>query len=920
MRLVARNNELTDLQRLFAECARRKGRIALISGGLASGKTELVQQFLDHAEHRGALVLSATCSLAESTLQMGVMGQLFHSAELPEAIYDRVSGLLGFDEPPPRTGTDPVAVRQSEVEAAHQMCRALVELSRDRTLVLAVDDMQFADRASLQVLLYLQRRMQSAAVLVVLTEWDRPQLTPAHFRAEITRRPHHRITLGPLAQGEVAELIGERLDAELATHLAPQYHRLTGGNPLLLHALVADQAADEQLTCTPGDAFAQAVLACLHRGDPLLFDVASGWAVLAEHASPALVARLVGESADVVSHTADTLVRAGLLTESGFRHPAVRSAVLDGIGSALRTALHSRAAELVHQHGSSAVEVATHLIAADDAPAEWAIEVLRDAAEQWLAEDRVELATSSLELALRCCTDPRRGTAIAAALVQAQWRVNPSGAALHMSPLLTALHEGELPAREAAIAVRHLLWQGDVRGASQAIATLSAATTADTEVGAELRLAYQWVHGAPPSFVPQHKRPRAGDGPDYATGNLWARAAAVLSGGAEDTAAVEHILQSCRLGDTTLEVVASALLALVHADHADKAAAWCDSLLHEAVQRKAVTWQAVLGGIRADIAYQLGDLPTARSQAEQAFGLLNTQSWGVLIGLPLSTLLLTYTAMGRFELAADLTRHITPEAMLDTVFGHRYLHARGHYHLATNRAFAAVSDFQNCANLMSKNPRLDLPGAVPWRSDLAQAFLLLQRPKEARKLVTQQLATSAPNARTRGISLRVLAASSDLKQRPPLLREAIDLLQGCGDRLELAHALADLGQVHQELGEFGRAQMMAHRAAQEAEACKAVPLQERVALHRSTEFSKQIELWQEVESAATRSLSDAERRVAGLAALGYTNREIGHRLHITVSTVEQHLTRVYRKLKVNNRAALVSSVPLCSAAAMPGSA
>nr|WP_232328289.1 helix-turn-helix transcriptional regulator [Kibdelosporangium sp. MJ126-NF4]CTQ97366.1 regulatory protein, LuxR [Kibdelosporangium sp. MJ126-NF4] len=48
----------------------------------------------------------------------------------------------------------------------------------------------------------------------------------------------------------------------------------------------------------------------------------------------------------------------------------------------------------------------------------------------------------------------------------------------------------------------------------------------------------------------------------------------------------------------------------------------------------------------------------------------------------------------------------------------------------------------------------------------------------------------------------------------------------------------------------------------------------------------------------------AERRVADLAATGHRNREISVKLHITVSTVEQHLTRVYRKLRIPNRAAL----------------
>ncbi|MEG9513475.1 helix-turn-helix transcriptional regulator [Saccharopolyspora indica] len=68
------------------------------------------------------------------------------------------------------------------------------------------------------------------------------------------------------------------------------------------------------------------------------------------------------------------------------------------------------------------------------------------------------------------------------------------------------------------------------------------------------------------------------------------------------------------------------------------------------------------------------------------------------------------------------------------------------------------------------------------------------------------------------------------------------------------------------------------------------------------------------------SLSDAERRVAELASRGDTNREIARSLYITISTVEQHLTRVYRKLKVRRRVDLPADLGLpwqASGAAQP---
>ena len=59
-----------------------------------------------------------------------------------------------------------------------------------------------------------------------------------------------------------------------------------------------------------------------------------------------------------------------------------------------------------------------------------------------------------------------------------------------------------------------------------------------------------------------------------------------------------------------------------------------------------------------------------------------------------------------------------------------------------------------------------------------------------------------------------------------------------------------------------------------------------------------------VPSQGPRMLSSAERRVADLAALGHTNRSISAELCITMSTVEQHLTRIYRKLGIRQRSRL----------------
>jgi DNA-binding CsgD family transcriptional regulator len=294
-----------------------------------------------------------------------------------------------------------------------------------------------------------------------------------------------------------------------------------------------------------------------------------------------------------------------------------------------------------------------------------------------------------------------------------------------------------------------------------------------------------------------------------------------------------------------------------------------------------------------------GDLALAESRATFALSLLPADGWGVLIGLPRATLLLAYTAMGRQEAAAEVLKQFVPDTMFQTVIGLRYLHARGHFYLSTERALAALDDFQTCDRQM-REWNIDVPALVPAHTDLAQAHLHLEQRKLARDLVSRQLDRPRTiSSRTRGVALRVLAATSELRQRPQLLMEAVEDLHNCGDRLELARALIDLSEAHQELGEFSRARMHARRAAAEAKACHAEPLSKLLS-HGSTFEIRE----PRIEADGVPPLSGAERRVATLAARGYSNREIGRMLYITVSTVEQHLTRVYRKLNVGSRADL----------------
>src|SRR5690349_15473886 len=84
MVLVERNEAMAALTRLLEQSTAGHGRVAMVTGGLATGKTELLRQFADHAVGAGALVLSAAGSRAEQSLHLGVMCQVCHGPAFPD--------------------------------------------------------------------------------------------------------------------------------------------------------------------------------------------------------------------------------------------------------------------------------------------------------------------------------------------------------------------------------------------------------------------------------------------------------------------------------------------------------------------------------------------------------------------------------------------------------------------------------------------------------------------------------------------------------------------------------------------------------------------------------------------------------------------------------------------------------------------
>jgi DNA-binding CsgD family transcriptional regulator len=454
-----------------------------------------------------------------------------------------------------------------------------------------------------------------------------------------------------------------------------------------------------------------------------------------------------------------------------------------------------------------------------------------------------------LELARSSSEHSAERAAITAELAQLEFRCDPLAARRH----LTSLDPAAVPS-----VISQLLWHGRVDRSLELVRH-----NPDAEL---------WLASAYPSLA------------------RWRQAGSPLTDllvRGDDSAPVraEGVLRGLPLTGDLPWATVFALLTLIYADRLETAALWCDRLLEQAAEH--VTWQAVFTSLRAEVSLRQGDLRAARRLAASAYGLLSPAAWGTAVAAPLSCLILACTRTGRYAEARGYVTQPVPELALRSRSGPHYLRARGEYHLATGQHDAAVADFVSCGELLCSWGQ-DHPGVVPWRVCAAEALLKQGSPGRARRLLVEQLTLTSGRSRTRGSALRQLACVSKPGTRARLLTESAEILEERGARFELAQTLADLSGSVRHLT---RARMTARRAWHVARECGAEPLCERLLPDDVPASGSQVT-----------GLTGAERRVAALAADGHTNREIARKLFVTTSTVEQHLTRVYRKLDIRYRA------------------
>ena len=401
--LVGRAAELGSFRDLLPELDQGGAAAIVLIGEPGIGKTRLLGELAGQAEASGHLVLSGSASELERDLPFWVFVDAIE--EYVEGLEPRRLDTLADDV---RTelalvfpslsalATGEKVPLQHERYRSHRAVRELLELlASTRPVVLVLDDLHWADPASVELLGALLHRPPAAPVLLALAM--RPRQVPEQLLAAAERAHRagtlHRLELAALTRSEAGEFLGETVGGAAAAELFEE----SGGNPFYLEQLarMLDRAGtgaaivpelslgDVRVPTTVAAALAEELGLLSEETRRLL----EGAAVAGDPFDPELAAAASGETEGAAMDALDELLRLDVVRHTDvprrfrFRHPLVRRAVYESTPGGWRLGAHERSAEALQARGAPASARAHHVERAARHGDAAAVATLREAAE-----------------------------------------------------------------------------------------------------------------------------------------------------------------------------------------------------------------------------------------------------------------------------------------------------------------------------------------------------------------------------------------------------------------------------------------------------------------------------------------------------------------------------------------------------------
>ena len=395
--LVGRDHELSQLEDALLAALRGDGGVVIVGGEAGMGKTRLVRTLANRAERLGVEVLSGVCSEAEISLPylpfLEAAGNHLAStdiATLRERLGPAAEELAQLFPQLGRANPQPGDPTQAKMRLFESILLLLRDAARSKAVLLILEDLQWADPATRELLDYASRRLRATNVLILAT-----------YRSDELHRKHpllptiqgwrrsgvvEIIELRPLDAHGVAEMVRAIFEeAELTDEFRDFLLERSEGNPFVLEEILRDafDRGDIFRTARGWDRKALSEMriprtvrdAILHRLERLtreMVDVLSAASVVGRTFDLPTLTAVTGQDESTVLAAMETAITYQLVEEDErstsrflFRHALTREAIYEDMIMSRRQQLHSRLADvLMARKDSEAVDLAHHLLLA----------------------------------------------------------------------------------------------------------------------------------------------------------------------------------------------------------------------------------------------------------------------------------------------------------------------------------------------------------------------------------------------------------------------------------------------------------------------------------------------------------------------------------------------------------------------------
>jgi DNA-binding CsgD family transcriptional regulator len=902
--MIERADALGALERLVGEACEGRGGALFVVGPAGLGKTTLLEHAITVAKPRFAVGVGRG-DRVEAVLPFGLIGQALDQlldGKLP-------GGLMAWD-----AGGGEAADISAQARF-YGILRGVREAAV-RPLLVALDDVHWSDPDSLTVIHLLCRRLACLPVALIVTArpWPAEAVTSAQ---DLTAQGLAKIqSLAPLSAAAARELLRSRVSGQVPAKAVNRAIEVCGGNPLLVEQVALELRRSGRLP--EGQVSFSRFVGVGATGQRYL----QAASVLGTRFRATVAREVAGLSATEAATEIDGLFRGGLLHEAEdgwarFTHALIRQGVYEDIAPPVRSDLHAACFRALISFGAYAAEAAEHALAAHLAGDAEAVATVARAGREALRVGAVRAARHYLEAGIRLAGEPA-----------------PPGLLFDLGAVLVA--DG---ASEDAVAVYEQLVGFPQLSTADRIAVLRqlghalfitgrierAAACCESAAGLAEQDHPALAVGA---LLDQALHYRTHSGPRAAL--RWANRAAELAtarGVMQASAQAAWGELAYRCGDPEgLEAAAAAVTrvdlipaspptdrhryqhpALSYAILAVQAERFTDAerLLTEilsSTERRCEPLTLLLAAMAwIDGLCRLGRLSAALAVVDRLTELAELFPYASRLAISYRALVLL--EQGELEQAARCCAQLPTTTHHDRYSLHRAdgleLHLRAVLAYRQGDADTACSLFAQLQQWADRTGEAD-PSYLPWAPDAIAAHLACGRDADARHVIgwVAQRAMALP---TRWPKIVVATGQAALAERAGdralaenYFTHALDLHAELPMPLARSRTLTDYGAFLTRGAEITRARELLAEALRIAEDCGA-------GWHAHRARAGWRRAGGRTRTREPDELSPQEASVAQLAHAGRTNREIAQQLHLSIKTVETHLSHIYQKLGIRSR-------------------